>query len=96
MELKELSIGQVVMSKAGRDKGRPFFVVGLVDSKKVLVADGDVRRLQNPKLKKIKHLIIYNLISEEVKNRLHGDLKAHDAFMRKELERLGLKTKREV
>jgi len=37
----EISIGQVVYSRAGRDSGRKLVVVGIVDDKNVLVADGD-------------------------------------------------------
>ncbi len=48
----DLSIGQVVKSRAGRDKGRVFLVLEILDDKHVLVVDGDLRRLEKPKKKR--------------------------------------------
>ena len=42
-------------SKAGRDKGTDFVVVK-TDNSYVYVADGRMRKLENPKKKKIKHI----------------------------------------
>ena len=39
--MKALSPGQLVRAKAGRDKGRQFFIVGIIDEKHVYIADGD-------------------------------------------------------
>ena len=44
-----ISIGQIVHSRAGRDKDKFFIVVSLVDEEYVLVADGDLRKINNPK-----------------------------------------------
>jgi len=51
-----MELGQVVYSKAGRDSGRYFVVVEIVDDVFVKIADGDLRKIKKPKLKKIKHL----------------------------------------
>ena len=40
--------GQLVRSKAGRDKTRTLAVLA-VDGSMLLVADGDLRKLDNPK-----------------------------------------------
>lgn len=48
--------GTIVLSKAGRDSGRLFIVVGRLDEKYVLIADGRLRRVDAPKKKKLKHL----------------------------------------
>ena len=53
----ELSIGQVVRSRAGRDKGGIFLIYEILDSEYVLLVDGKIRRLDRPKKKKIKHLV---------------------------------------
>jgi large subunit ribosomal protein L14e len=50
------SLGQLVFSRAGRDHGRPMVVVGVVDARHVLVADGDLRKTTRPKRKNIRHL----------------------------------------
>lgn len=47
--------GQIVYSKAGRDKGC-FLVVLKVEGNRCAVADGKKRRVESPKLKSIKHL----------------------------------------
>jgi ribosomal protein L14E/L6E/L27E len=86
--LNDLSVGQVVMSKSGRDKGRLFFVLKIVNDEYVLISDGDTRKLDKPKLKKVKHLIKYKLISKDVKNKILSSEDFNDAFLRCELKRL--------
>ncbi len=49
-------LGQLVYSKAGRDRGRPMVVVGVQDSRHVLVSDGGLRPAARPKRKNIRHL----------------------------------------
>lgn len=51
----ELSVGSVVISKAGRDKSKFLAVVG-IDEKGVYVCDGKERPLENPKRKNPIHL----------------------------------------
>ena len=52
----EMKNGTIVLSKAGRDSGRLFIVVGRVDENFVLIADGKLRKVDTPKKKKLKHL----------------------------------------
>ena len=47
--------GQLVRSKAGRDKTRTLAILA-VDGPMLLVADGDLRKLDNPKRKKKQHV----------------------------------------
>ncbi|MEW9122257.1 MAG: KOW domain-containing RNA-binding protein [Thermotaleaceae bacterium] len=86
----EIEIGQVVKSKAGRDKDRIFIIIDIVDEQYVLVADGDLRKLDNPKKKKVRHLAKYNIICEEVKNKINNHEKITNLLLRRELEKLGL------
>ncbi|KXG74760.1 KOW domain-containing RNA-binding protein [Thermotalea metallivorans] len=86
----EVSIGQVVKSKAGRDKDRVFIVIGIVDHQYVLIADGDLRKADKPKKKKVRHLAKYNIISEEVKQQIKNKGKISNLLLRRELEKLGL------
>jgi ribosomal protein L14E/L6E/L27E len=51
-----MRLGSVVFSKAGRDRGGCFAVVAVVDENFVRIADGEKHRLENAKLKKLKHL----------------------------------------
>ena len=52
----ETDIGTLVISTSGRDEGRIMMIVEKVDENYVKVADGMMRRKENPKLKKLKHL----------------------------------------
>lgn len=81
-----LQKGQVVKSKAGRDKSRVFVIVDIIDDSFVLVVDGDLRKLSSPKKKKVKHLVIYNTVLEEFANMLKSNEKINDATVRKLLE----------
>lgn len=56
MQVKPISVGSVVRSRAGRDTGRNFLVVGILDQEYVLLSDGDLRKAEAPKKKKVKHL----------------------------------------
>ncbi len=47
--------GMVVRSRAGRDAGR-WFVITALEGNYALLADGDLRRLEKPKRKKLMHL----------------------------------------
>ena len=58
--------GNIVLSKAGRDKGKYFVVLGVIDDNFVLIADGDLRKVDNPKKKKIKHLENTGKTSERI------------------------------
>ena len=48
--------GRVVLSTQGRDEGRYFIVLEVIDEQFVLMADGLTRKLAHPKKKKVKHL----------------------------------------
>lgn len=52
---KRLTVGDVVESIAGRDAGRWYLVVG-VKEKWLLLADGRMRRLNDPKTKQRRHV----------------------------------------
>ncbi len=59
-------IGQVVYSKCGRDKGLPFVIVSVCNDF-VYLSDGDYRKFNCPKKKKIKHIQVTNDILFEIK-----------------------------
>lgn len=90
MEQGDIKIGQVVKSTKGRDQGRFFIVIGVIDKEYLLIVDGDIRKIDKPKKKKIKHLVKLNILSEEVRDRVINNKKMNNAFIRRELERLGV------
>ena len=52
-----LELGGIVRSRAGRDRGRAFVILKIVDADYVLLADGRLRTLERPKKKKRRHLL---------------------------------------
>lgn len=64
--------GQLVASCAGRDQGRYFVVIDVVNDSTVRVADGDTRRIEKSKAKNIKHLISYNKSVESIAEKLRS------------------------
>ena len=55
-----LEIGNVVKSLQGKDKQNYFCVVG-IEEPYVMLSDGKIRKLENPKRKKIKHYESINI-----------------------------------
>ncbi|MDR2047791.1 MAG: KOW domain-containing RNA-binding protein [Clostridiales bacterium] len=81
-----MEIGSVVFSKAGRDKGRYYIVVHAGKTEDaVYIADGEMRRLEKPKLKKIKHLRDSGRIIEKLQNKFIGKKTVFDAEIRSAL-----------
>lgn len=85
---KKFALGAYVVSKAGRDKDRVFIVTGILDELYVAVADGDLRKIDNPKKKKIKHLNPMDKISEEIADKLNNNKKVTNLSVRREIEKL--------
>ncbi len=86
IDTNQIRLGQLVTSIAGRDKGRQLIVVEIVDELHVAVADGDLRRIAKPKIKKIKHLNASKKVFLEVETAIDNDQKLTDEKLRKLLE----------
>lgn len=65
---ENILLGKVVNSKAGRDMHRKFIVVGIVNSEYVYISDGDLRKIEKPKKKKVRHLDFTDIVAQEVKD----------------------------
>lgn len=64
-----IDLGSIVQSLAGRDKGKIFLVVGVEDNYVYLV-DGDIRKIENPKRKKIKHVELTRYFDGDIAERI--------------------------
>jgi ribosomal protein L14E/L6E/L27E len=84
VSILEIDLGSVVCSKAGRDKGKFFFVVALEQEYAYLV-DGDTRKADRPKKKKLKHLQKTNYISDFISEKLRTIGKVTNSEVRKAL-----------
>ena len=63
-------IGQIVVSKCGRDSGRSFLVVGIAEEDFLYISDGRLRKIDKPKKKRMKHLMFTNRCSEKIRSQL--------------------------
>jgi ribosomal protein L14E/L6E/L27E len=82
----DIEIGDIVYSKAGRDTGHIFVVCGTIDRNFVLVADGNLRKLEKPKKKRLKHLKPTGLVLDDMKNKVGYGVKMGNAELRRALE----------
>lgn len=81
----EYVVGQVVFSKCGRDQGRAFIIVS-VEEEYVYIADGKLRKVDKPKLKKKKHIQKTNTIITWIQEKILEDNKLTNSDIRKALE----------
>jgi ribosomal protein L14E/L6E/L27E len=84
--MNDFSVGQVVRSLAGRDKGQYLVVIEVVDDQFITVANGKLRKVNNPKKKKVKHLAKTNHIATEIRDKILDGKKVSNAEIRKILE----------
>ena len=80
----ELDRSQFVVSLAGRDKGRIFFVVD-IDPVFVYLADGRLRRVEAPKKKKRKHVAFFSEGSDRLREKLRETGKVTNSEIRRAL-----------
>ncbi|MBC7958767.1 MAG: KOW domain-containing RNA-binding protein [Vallitaleaceae bacterium] len=82
--MEKLQCGQIIKSKAGRDQGKVFIIIEM-DDEYVYLVDGNLRRLENPKKKKQKHVQPTHIIIETIKNKIEKAEKLTNADIRKEM-----------
>lgn len=80
-----IALGQIVVSKAGRDAGKKFIILKVIDDMYVQISDGDLRRVEKPKKKKIKHLEITGEIAETIEEKLRKNNRITNPEVRKVL-----------
>lgn len=79
-------LGKVVHSKSGRDKGKYFIIISIIDAEYVYISDGDLRKIDKPKKKKLKHLGFTNLVAEEIREAILSDGRISNSKIRKFLQ----------
>lgn len=80
-----MKIGEVVISICGRDMGE-WYVVYRVENEYVFLIDGKHKSVQNPKKKKIKHILQTNFLAEEIAQKISQGQHFQDAQVRKTLK----------
>lgn len=82
-----IELGAVVISRMGRDEGRSFVVVNIIDDDFVLISDGRRRGMQHPKRKRKKHLKTTGIVIAELQARLLEGAAVKDSEIRSWLKR---------
>lgn len=78
--------GAVVRSKAGRDANRLFAVLRTEGDRYAWLADGDLRKVLNPKKKQYKHLEVLPCKLEGIADTVRNGKLPTDAEVRKALD----------
>jgi len=86
--MKSIEVGIIVYSIRGRDSGRFYIVVEVVDDKFIKIADGELRRIDKPKLKQIKHVKTDGSSIPKLAEKLKEGKKIFDAEIRSSLRSL--------
>ena len=79
-----VTAGMVVRSKAGRDTGG-WFVVISTEGEYAYLVNGEQRKLDRPKKKKLKHLQVTTYVSEFIANKVNSGTKVTNQEVRKAL-----------
>jgi ribosomal protein L14E/L6E/L27E len=79
------SIGQLVISTAGRDLGRIYIIIGQAGGTRLVLADGSERRLANPKKKNIRHVRTLGFFAESIAKKTESGLPIRDEEIRQVL-----------
>ena len=80
----DISKADIVISEAGRDSGKAFYVLA-VDGDYVLLSDGKVRTVEKPKRKKIKHVRFAARIDSHVAEKIRSGDRLLNSELRRDL-----------
>ena len=84
----DISKSDIVISLAGRDKDKLFYVIEIEDNY-VLLADGKGRKLENPKRKKLKHVRRVTRTETRVAAKILNGDKVLNSELRRDLATFG-------
>lgn len=83
-----VQVGRAAVSLAGRDTGRVFVITQIVDTHYVYISDGNLRKIDHPKKKKLKHLKLSEQVLESIAGKLTDNIKVFDAEIRSAIRSL--------
>ena len=82
----EYTVGQIVYSKNGHDKGKSF-IVTKIEGEYLILVDGKTRRVDKPKKKKAKHVQVTNYSDAEIKSKIECGVNLLDSDFVKVLKK---------
>jgi ribosomal protein L14E/L6E/L27E len=74
--------GRLAISTAGRDKGKIFMILDIIDKQYVYIVDGGLRTKDRPKKKKLKHLKLCSEVLSGIADKLREGARVFDAEIR--------------
>lgn len=89
--MKEYHVGQVVLSKQGRDKGT-FYILARLEGENCFLVDGQTRTFAAPKKKNIKHIQGTLKDSDAIRQMLECGELPRDSDVRGFIKKLSLET----
>lgn len=87
MSAEKVTVGQIVISAAGRDKGHIYVVIEKL-SPFVLVANGRDRKVKCPKKKNVRHIKSLGVIEKTMTDLLKNEVKITDEVIRQALKQV--------
>jgi ribosomal protein L14E/L6E/L27E len=84
-------MGRLAYSLSGRDKDKPFIILGIINKDYVYISDGELRPTEKPKKKKIKHLKITSITAEDIKNIILAGDKVSNSTVRRFIQLMNSK-----
>ncbi len=80
--------GSIVLSLAGRDKGNYFIITEMKDNFAYIV-DGKIHKVENPKLKKLKHMAEQDFQVCELSKKIKNKSKITNQDVKRVLKKMG-------
>ncbi len=80
--------GSIVLSLAGRDKGN-FFIITDIKDNFAYIVDGKIHKVENPKLKKLKHLAEHEVLTGELSKKIKNKSKITNQEVKRVLKKMG-------
>ncbi|MFA5758396.1 MAG: KOW domain-containing RNA-binding protein [Clostridia bacterium] len=76
--MNKIEIGNLVISKAGRDCGELYMVYS-IQGENIILVNGQAKKLNHPKIKNSKHVIVTNLLLSAIKEKIANKKKIFDS-----------------
>lgn len=83
--MDNLVLGSVVYSKSGRDSGSYYIITKIIDDDYVMIADGEIRKIEKPKKKRAKHVKFNGDILSKIATKLVNNDTIYNAEIRSAL-----------
>lgn len=94
--MNKATVGQLVIATAGRDANKKFIITCIINDQYVYISDGDSRKLENPKKKKLKHLKLAKYVSNEIAQGLQQNKSITNSVINKCIKSLDSYREQEV